>query len=62
MGDADGIPRSLSCGHGKVLINGNEAPIVGHICMDQMLVDITNIPSVKAAILPLLSESLDSMK
>lgn len=48
IGYADGIPRSLSCGHGKVLINGNEAPIVGHICMDQMLVDITNIPSVKS--------------
>lgn len=48
IGYADGIPRSLSCGHGKVLINGNEAPIVGLICMDQMLVDITNIPDVKS--------------
>ncbi len=48
IGYADGIPRSLSCGLGKVLINGNEAPIVGCICMDQMLVDITNISGVKS--------------
>lgn len=48
IGYADGFPRSLSCGHGKVLINGNEAPIVGRICMDQMLVDITNIPDVNS--------------
>lgn len=48
IGYADGIPGSLSCGHGRVLINGNEAPIVGRICMDQMLVDITDIPNVKS--------------
>lgn len=48
IGYADGIPRSLSCSHGKVLINGNEVPIVGRICMDQMLVDITNIPDVNS--------------
>ena len=47
IGYADGIPRSLSCGHGKVLINGKEAPIIGRICMDQMLVDITGIPNAK---------------
>ncbi len=48
IGYADGIPRALSCGHGKVLINGKKAPIIGSICMDQMLVDITNIPNVKS--------------
>ena len=48
IGYADGIPRALSCGHGKALINGNKAPIIGRICMDQMLVDITDIPSVKS--------------
>ena len=30
-----GIPCALSCNHGKVLINGYEAPIIGRICMDQ---------------------------
>ena len=43
-----GIPRTLSCNHGKVLINGYEAPIIGHICMDQMIVDITDLPDVKS--------------
>lgn len=47
IGYADGLPRSLSGGIGKVLINGSEAPIIGRICMDQTLVDITDIPNVK---------------
>ncbi|MFA6850062.1 MAG: serine racemase VanT catalytic subunit [Selenomonadaceae bacterium] len=47
IGYADGIPRTLSCGHGKVLINQNEAPIIGRICMDQTLIDITDVPCVK---------------
>lgn len=46
IGYADGLPRALSCGRGKVLIHGCEAPIIGRICMDQMLVDVTDIPEV----------------
>ncbi len=47
IGYADGIPRNLSnCGY--VLCNGRLAPIVGRICMDQMMVDVTDIPQVKA--------------
>lgn len=42
-GYADGIPRCLS-GTGTVLIRGKRAPIIGRICMDQMTVDITDIP------------------
>jgi serine/alanine racemase len=48
IGYADGIPRSLSCGVGNVLIQGCKVPIVGRICMDQMLVDISEVPGVKA--------------
>ena len=48
IGYADGIPRSLSCGHGKVLINGGEAPIIGRICMDQMIVDVTDVANVSS--------------
>ncbi len=47
IGYADGLPRSLS-GKGKVLIRGQFAPIVGRICMDQMVVDITKIAGVRA--------------
>ena len=41
-GYADGLSRQLS-NRGYVLINGMRAPIVGNICMDQMMVDITEI-------------------
>ena len=45
-GYADGYPRVLS-NKAYVLINGQKAPIVGRVCMDQMCVDVTNIPNVK---------------
>ncbi len=39
-GYADGYPRSLS-GKGSVLINGKRFPIVGRVCMDQFMIDVT---------------------
>ena len=48
IGYADGLPRSLSCGAGNVLINGCKVPIIGRICMDQTLVDVSSVPYVKA--------------
>ena len=45
VGYADGYPRRLTHG-GRVLINGQFAPIVGAICMDQCMVDVTDIPNV----------------
>ena len=46
IGYADGYPRLLS-GKGWVLIHGRKAPILGRVCMDQMMVDVTGIPDVK---------------
>ena len=46
VGYADGYPRSLSS-KGRVLINGKSAPIIGRICMDQFMVDVTEIENVK---------------
>ncbi|MEE0954188.1 MAG: alanine racemase [Eubacterium sp.] len=46
VGYADGYPRALSS-KGRVLIHGKSAPIIGRVCMDQMMVDITNISDVK---------------
>ena len=46
VGYADGYRRSLS-GKFYVLIHGKRAPILGRICMDQMMVDVTDIPDVK---------------
>ena len=48
IGYADGLPRELSNGKGSVLINGRRAPIIGRICMDQCIVDISRIPGVKS--------------
>jgi alanine racemase len=47
LGYADGYPRSLSNGQGKMLVNGLLAPIIGAICMDMTMIDVTDIPGVK---------------
>lgn len=46
VGYADGYPRALS-NKACVLIRGQKAPIVGRVCMDQMMVDVTQIPLVE---------------
>lgn len=46
VGYGDGYPRSLS-NKGYVLIHGKKAPICGRICMDQFMVDVTDIPETK---------------
>lgn len=46
IGYADGLPRKLSCGRGAVLIKGTLLPIIGQICMDQLLVDVTDMDTV----------------
>lgn len=45
VGYADGYPRQLS-NKGYVLIHGQKAPILGRVCMDQFMVDVTDIPDV----------------
>lgn len=47
VGYADGYRRSLS-GRFYVLVRGQRAPILGRVCMDQMMVDVTDIPGVQA--------------
>jgi len=44
LGYGDGYPRSLSEGKGYVLIRGQKAPILGRVCMDQFMVDVSDIP------------------
>ena len=46
VGYGDGYPRSLS-GQGYVLIAGKRAPILGRVCMDQFMVDVTHIPEAE---------------
>ena len=45
VGYGDGYPRSLS-NKGRVLIAGEYAPIIGRVCMDQFMVDVTDIEGV----------------
>ena len=52
VGYADGYPRALSGSNGNpnagvMSIRGKPAPIIGRVCMDQTLVDVTDIPDVK---------------
>lgn len=46
VGYGDGYPRALS-NRGYVLIHGKRAPILGRVCMDQFMVDVTDIPSAE---------------
>lgn len=46
VGYGDGYPRALSnCG--RVLVHGKSVPIVGRVCMDQMMIDVTEVPQVQ---------------
>lgn len=46
VGYGDGYPRALSS-KGRVLIHGQSAPILGRVCMDQFMVDVTDVKDVK---------------
>ena len=45
-GYGDGLPRALS-NRGSVLIRGERAPIIGRVCMDMSIVDVTDIPAAE---------------
>jgi len=47
LGYADGLRRSLSNGVGEVIIHGKRCPIVGRVCMDMMMIDISHIKATE---------------
>lgn len=47
IGYADGYPRCMS-GRARMLVNGRFAPVIGRVCMDQCMLDVTDIPDVEA--------------
>ena len=49
IGYADGYPRNLGNGIGKMLLHGKFAPIVGNVCMDMTMLDITEFENVNEA-------------
>ena len=44
IGYADGLPRRLGNGVGRILVGGRLARITGHVCMDMVMIDVTGIP------------------
>ena len=48
IGYADGYDRRFSQGKGYVLIHGKKAPVIGNVCMDMVMVDVSAIPEAKA--------------
>lgn len=48
IGYADGYDRRFGNGAGEVLVRGQRAPLVGNVCMDMCMVDVTNIPEAQA--------------
>lgn len=47
LGYADGYPRILGNGNGKMLVGDKLAPVIGNVCMDMIMLDITGIENVK---------------
>ena len=58
VGYADGYSRAFSRGIGEVLVNGNRAPVVGNVCMDMTMVDITGIDAQEGDEVILFGEEL----
>ncbi len=48
IGYADGVRRDLSNGKMSLLVRGQRAPIVGRVCMDMLMLDVTEVPGVQA--------------
>ena len=55
IGYADGWPRLLS-NRGYVLVNGQKVPIIGNVCMDQLMLDVTGIPAKQGDIVTLIGK------
>jgi alanine racemase len=47
LGYADGLPRRIGNGVGYMLVHGKPAPIVGNVCMDMCMLDVTDIPEAR---------------
>ncbi len=47
IGYADGLPRELAQNGGRVLLHGQSCPMAGRMCMDQLFIDVTDVPQVR---------------
>lgn len=58
IGYADGFSRSFSRGKGFVLINGKKTPVIGNVCMDMTMIDITDVEAKEGDEVIIFGESL----
>ncbi|HYG02308.1 MAG TPA: bifunctional UDP-N-acetylmuramoyl-tripeptide:D-alanyl-D-alanine ligase/alanine racemase, partial [Chryseosolibacter sp.] len=58
IGYADGYTRAFSRGVGKVMVNGKIAPVVGNVCMDMTMIDITGIEATEGDEVVIFGESM----
>ncbi|WP_157630085.1 bifunctional UDP-N-acetylmuramoyl-tripeptide:D-alanyl-D-alanine ligase/alanine racemase [Thermonema rossianum] len=61
IGYADGFRRALSNGKGVVYVHGKAAPVVGNICMDMCMIDISDIPEAKEGDRVVVFENLSQL-
>lgn len=61
IGYADGYPRALSNKNINVLVNNNFAKIIGTICMDQLIIDISNVPNASVGDVVTLVGDIDDI-
>ena len=58
IGYADGYPRHLSNGTGSMYVNGKMAPVIGNVCMDMTMLDITGIDAAEGDDVTVFGETL----
>jgi len=58
VGYADGLPRKLGNGLGHVFICGKRCPILGNVCMDMVMVDVSDVPCKEGDQVEIFGESL----
>jgi len=59
LGYADGYDRRFSNGVGYVIVNGKRAPVIGNICMDMTMVDLTGIEAQEGDVVTVYGEGID---
>ena len=62
IGYADGFNRKLSNGVGEVLVNGSLAPIVGNVCMDMCMIDLTDVEAKEGDVVTLFGDDYSLSK
>ncbi len=58
IGYADGYPRNLSLGQGKMWVNGHLVPVIGKVCMDMTMLDVTGVPVQEGDTVQVFGEQL----